>query len=231
MTLPVGPALPGWEPPALPDREPMAGRWCRLEPLDAEAHAEALFAANAADDAIWTYMSYGPFPTIEAYRDWIAAFASGADPLFFAILDETGAARGVASFMRIAPAAGSIEIGHICLAPALQGTRAATKALTLMMGRAFALGYRRVEWKCDALNAGSRRLAQRLGFSFEGVHRQALVVKDRNRDTAWYSVIDREWPALSAAFARWLDPANFDEAGRQRARLSEMTRPLLSCDG
>lgn len=231
MTPPVGPALPGWTPPPAPPRAPMAGRWCRLEPLDAATHADALFAANAADEAIWTYMAYGPFPTVAAYRDWIAAFALGDDPLFFAIRDETGAARGVASFMRIAPAAGAIEIGNICLSPALQGARAATEALTLMIARAFSLGYRRVEWKCDALNAGSRRLAQRLGFSFEGVHRQAIVVKGRNRDTAWYSVIDGEWPALSAAYAAWLDPANFDAEGRQRTRLSDITRPLLACEG
>ncbi|TVQ54573.1 MAG: N-acetyltransferase [Rhodobacteraceae bacterium] len=209
----------------------MTGRWCAVEPLDADAHAEDLFAANSADDAMWSYMGYGPFETLDAFRGWIADFASGPDPLFFAIRNEAGAPVGMASYLRIAPAAGAIEIGNLCFSPALQSTRAATEALTLLMGRAFALGYRRVEWKCNALNARSRRLAQRLGFSFEGVHRQAIVVKGRNRDTAWYSVIDGEWPALSAVFAEWLDPANFDAGGRQRARLSDMTRPLLSCEG
>ncbi len=154
------------------------------------------------------------------------------DPLFFAIRDlETGHWAGVASYLRITPEAGTIEVGHINLAPELQRTRAATEAMALMMGHAFGLGYRRYEWKCNALNLGSRRAAQRLGFSYEGVFRQAAVVKGRNRDTAWFAAIDEDWPQLSAAFQTWLDPANFDVDGRQRVALSSLTaRALVARD-
>jgi RimJ/RimL family protein N-acetyltransferase len=229
---PVGPAIPGWSPPPRPGHAGLEGRWARLEPLDPDAHAAALFEANSADDRIWTYLAYGPFESLAAYRAWMVAAALGEDPLFYAVIDRaTERPGGVASFLRIAPEAGSIEIGHLCFAPALQRSRAGTEALTLLMRTAFALGYRRLEWKCDALNAASRRLARRLGLSFEGVFRQAAVVKGRNRDTAWYAAIDAEWPALDAAFAAWLDPANFDADGRQRRRLSDLTRPLLHREG
>jgi RimJ/RimL family protein N-acetyltransferase len=183
-------------------------------------------------DALWTYLPTGPFSGWREFRAWLDGAAAGDDPLFFAVIAKAeGRASGWQSFLRVAPEAGSVEVGHICYAPALQGTRAATEAQYLMMARAFALGYRRYEWKCDALNQPSRRLAQRLGFSFEGVFRQALVVKGRNRDTAWYSVIDAEWPALKAAFETWLDPENFDPDGRQRTRLSDLTAPLLAARG
>jgi RimJ/RimL family protein N-acetyltransferase len=156
------------------------------------------------------------------------ALCLGDDPLFFAIVDRTTSAPlGVASWLRIDPRAGSIEVGHLHFSPRLQRTPHATEAMFLMMQRAFELGYRRYEWKCDALNAPSRAAAQRLGLSFEGVFRQAWVVKGRNRDTAWYAAIDTEWPALRAAFTPWLDPANFDAAGRQRTRLSDLTGPIL----
>ncbi|MFN3615046.1 MAG: GNAT family N-acetyltransferase, partial [Rubrimonas sp.] len=202
-------------------------RYARLEPLDADRHGPALFQANAADDRIWTYLPYGPFADPAAYRAWLADAAARTDPLFFAVIDKaTGRAAGVLSFLRIDPDAGSIEVGHICYAPALQRTRAGTEAQFLAMRTAFDLGYRRYEWKCDALNAPSRALAARLGFSFEGVFRQATVVKGRNRDTAWFSVIDREWPALRGAFETWLDPENFDATGRQRASLSAVTASL-----
>ena len=152
----------------------------------------------------------------------------GADPLFFAIVDAaTGRATGLASYLRIAPAAGSIEIGHLYFSPLLQRRPAATEALFLLMDQAFELGYRRLEWKCNALNAASRSAALRLGFQFEGIFRQATVVKGRNRDTAWFSIIDGEWPQLRRAFARWLAPANFDEKGRQRERLSTLTAAAL----
>ena len=151
----------------------------------------------------------------------------GDDPLFHAIIDSaTGKAIGVASYLRIDPASGSIEVGHINYSPLLQRTPAATEAMYLMMQRVFELGYRRYEWKCDALNARSRAAAQRYGFSFEGVFRQATVYKGRNRDTAWYAAIDQEWPALQAAFLQWLDPANFDQDGRQRVRLADLTGPI-----
>jgi RimJ/RimL family protein N-acetyltransferase len=231
---PIGFPLPGWSPPPAPPREPMQGRYCRLEPLDLERHAEALFGADAADadGGSWTYLAYGPFRTLSDYRGWMCATCLGDDPLFFAILDQAGGkAAGVASYLRITPAAGSIEVGHIHYSPRLQRSPAATEAMFLMMLWAFESGYRRYEWKCDALNAASRAAAQRLGLSFEGVFRQAAVSKGRNRDTAWYAAIDREWPALREAFLAWLDPGNFDGDGRQRTRLSDRTRPLLKQRG
>lgn len=161
-------------------------------------------------------------------RSLRGSLCSGVDPMFHAIIDvASGRAVGVAAYMRIEPKMGSIEVGHIHFSPLLQRTPGATEAMCLMMKRAFELGYRRYEWKCDALNAASRAAAQRLGFSFEGIFRQATVYRERNRDTAWYAAIDQEWPALARAFETWLDPANFDEAGRQCVRLSELTRPLL----
>jgi RimJ/RimL family protein N-acetyltransferase len=231
---PVGQPLREWAPPPPPPRAPMLGRYCRVEPLSAERHAADLHAANQADaeGRMWTYLAYGPFASRDDYRAWAERMSAGADPLFHAVVDAaSGRAVGVASYLRIEPAAGSIEVGHLAFAPALQRTPAATEAMFLMMERAFSLGYRRYEWKCDALNGPSRAAAQRLGLSFEGVFRQATVYKGRNRDTAWYAAIDAEWPALAAAFRQWLDPSNFDPAGRQRLRLAELTRPLLHRQG
>jgi RimJ/RimL family protein N-acetyltransferase len=205
----------------------MEGRFCRVEPLDPARHAAELFAANRADGdgRNWTYLAYGPFERLADYRRWMEASASGDDPLFHAVVDRaSGLAVGVASYLRIDPAMGVIEVGHINYSPALQRKPAATEAMFLMMRRVFAeLGYRRYEWKCDALNAASRAAATRLGFRYEGIFRQATVYKGRNRDTAWFSIIDRDWPALERAFARWLDPANFDAEGRQRESLSRLT--------
>ncbi|MBV0912635.1 GNAT family N-acetyltransferase [Anianabacter salinae] len=221
------PLVPGWTPPPLPGPDVMEGRLARLERLGVR-HAAALHAANAEDDAIWKWLPYGPFGTEAAYLDWMQDSALGADPMFYAIMDRTtGQWGGVASYLRITPAAGSIEVGHINFAPALQRTPAATEAMYLMMRWAFGAGYRRYEWKCNALNLGSRRAAQRLGLSYEGIFRQAAVVKGRNRDTAWFAAIDAEWPALQAAFKTWLDLANFDAEGRQRQSLSELTAPIL----
>jgi RimJ/RimL family protein N-acetyltransferase len=207
----------------------MNGRYGRVEALDIDRHAQSLFEANRADTtgAHWTYLFDEKPPTFDAYRAWIGRMAASEDPMFHAIVDgETGRALGVAAFMRIDRSHGVIEVGHINFAPALQRTRLATEALFLMLSRAFdELDYRRFEWKCDSLNAPSRAAAQRFGFTFEGIFRQAVVYKDRNRDTAWYSITDQEWPALKAAYRRWLDPANFDIAGRQRERLSALTRP------
>jgi RimJ/RimL family protein N-acetyltransferase len=220
---PIGIALAGWKRPPRPPREPMHGRFCRVEPLDPTRHAGDLFAANALDAAGdgWTYLPYGPFPTPAAYRAWMESTCLGDDPQFQAIVDvATGRAVGVASYLRITPAEGYVEVGHLRYSPLLQRRPAATEAMYLMMKRVFDLGYRRYEWKCDALNAPSRAAAERLGFVFEGVFRQATVYKGRNRDTAWLSVLDREWPALERAFVRWLDPANFDAAGRQRMSLA-----------
>jgi RimJ/RimL family protein N-acetyltransferase len=222
---PVGPALPGWTPRAFPPRAPLQGRLSRLEPLDVAKHAAALFEAHALDrdGRNWTYLPYGPFESLADYTRWAGWAAAQQDPQFFAIVDgATGRPVGTASYLRIQPEMGVIEIGHLAFSPLLQRRPAATEALYLMLRRAFAeLGYRRVEWKCDALNAPSRRAAERLGFTYEGTFRQSYVVKGRNRDTAWFAILDAEWPALARAFERWLDPANFDAAGAQRRRLGE----------
>ena len=203
----------------------MAGRLSTVEPLDPARHAAALDAAMAedVDGRGWTYLPYGPFAPGE-YRTWIERAAQSADPFFHAIVDNaTGAALGIASYLRIDPANGVIEVGHLRFSPRLQRSALATEAMALMMRRAFAeLGYRRYEWKCDAFNAPSRAAALRLGFRFEGIFRQAVVMKGRNRDTAWFAILDTEWPALDRAFARWLDPQNFDEADRQRQSLASL---------
>lgn len=228
----LGVPVPDWTPPPAPPRASAEGRYARVEPLDPDRHAADLFEANRASDAIWDYLPYGPFETLSDYRAWIESACMGDDPLFHAVIDlADGRAKGVASYLRIAPAAGSIEVGHINYSPALQRTRAGTEAMYLLMKRAFGLGYRRYEWKCNALNAASRRLAMRLGLSYEGVFRQMMVVKGRNRDTAWYAAIDREWPQLEAAFEAWLDPANFDADGTQRRSLSALTSPVLVATG
>ena len=230
----VGFSVEGWTPPPVPPLVPMAGRTCRLEPLDVTRHAAGLHEANrlGEDGRNWAYLPYGPFETFDAYQAWLTSVASKSDPQFHTIVDlATGAPAGVASYLRIDPDAGSIEVGHIKYSPRLQRTVAATEAMYLMMRRAFELGYRRYEWKCNALNAPSRAAAQRLGFSYEGIFRQARVDKGRNRDTAWYAMIDREWPAINRAFQRWLDPSNFDAEGRQRTSLSELTAPILVSRG
>ena len=227
---PAGELVPGWVARPWPPRTPMIGRYCDLVPLDVGRHAAELYDANSEDASgrNWTYLPVERPPNLEGYRAWLERTATGDDPFFHVVVDrESGRAVGVASYLRIDPAAGAIEVGHINFSPRLQRTRAATESMYLMMKRVFdELGYRRYEWKCDSLNAPSRAAALRLGFQFEGVFRQALVYKGRNRDTAWFSILDREWPALAAAFERWLDPANFDEAGRQRERL----RPQMDTD-
>ena len=222
---PIGAPVPDWQPCPRPPRSAMEGRCCRIEPLAAARHAEALFAAISADTdgRSWTYMGYGPFGDLDQYRAWIAADAAGDDPLFHAIIDKVGGRPlGVASYLRIEPKVGVIEVGHIHYAPALQRSLVATEAMFLMMRRVFdELGYRRYEWKCDALNEASRRAALRLGFQFEGIFRQATLYKGRNRDTAWFAVVDQDWPALRAGYQAWLDPGNFDASGRQRRALAD----------
>lgn len=231
---PVGFPLPDWRPPRAPPRDSMVGRYCRVEVIDPARHAQDLHEANMHDPSgrAFTYLSAGPFATYDTYHQWMVSSCLGSDPLFHAIVDQaTGKAVGVASYMRIDTKNGVIEVGHINYSPLLQRKRAATEAMYLMMKRVFELGYRRYEWKCDALNAASRAAAQRLGFSYEGVFRQAVVYKSRNRDTAWYAAIDSEWPELEPAYLRWLDPANFDESGRQRMRLSDLTAPVVKRRG
>jgi RimJ/RimL family protein N-acetyltransferase len=222
LNQPVGLPLPGWQPPTFPVRLPLAGRFCRLEPLSVDSHAEGLIAANALDTAgqMWTYL---PFDSPASYRSWLTEMSRGTDPHFYAIIDlRTGKPVGLAAYLRITPASGTIEVGHLNYSPLLQQKPAATEAMYLLMAQAFALGYRRYEWKCDSLNEPSRVAALRLGFKFEGIFRQATVVKGRNRDTAWYSIIDSEWPSLKVILERWLHPDNFDANGIQRTRLSAM---------
>src|SRR5688500_8549014 len=209
----------------------MEGRYCRLEPLDPRRHTSELWEAISADPdkSSWTYLPSGPFSGFEEYQLWVEKAASSSDPLFFAIRDKaSGLACGVASYLRITPGSGSIAVGHIHLSRSLRRTPPATEAMYLMMDRAFSLSYRRYEWKCDALNAPSRAAALRLGFTFEGIFMQATVYKGRSRDTAWYSVIDTEWPRLREAFERWLAPENFDAKRQQREGRSDLTREALA---
>jgi RimJ/RimL family protein N-acetyltransferase len=221
----LGHPVADWTPPPRPDRSPIEGQFVRLEPLEADQHAADLFRAFSSHDRLWDYMPYGPFSSASAYHRWAKDQQGKDDPVFYALRDAaTGQAAGVASYLRITPEAGSIEVGHICFSPALQRQPAATEAMFLMMDWAFRAGYRRYEWKCNALNIPSRRAAQRLGFSFEGVFRNHMVIKGRNRDSAWFSVIDSEWPALREAYGAWLSPRNFDAKGNQRERLSDLTR-------
>ncbi len=221
----VGELVTGWQVPRRPSGAVMEGQVVRLEAMDPDLHAADLYRAYCGHDALWDYMPYGPFSSASAYHRWAKDSACGADPQFYVIRQiDSGHCGGVASYLRITPDMGSIEVGHINLAPELSGSRASTEAMFLMMDWAFAAGYRRYEWKCNALNLPSRRAAQRLGFSYEGVFRQAAIVKGRNRDTAWFAIIDQEWPALREAYAAWLSPRNFDAAGRQRENLADLTR-------
>ncbi len=212
-----------WSPARRPDRVPLQGARVRLEPIDPSRHQIGLFVA-AGEPEIWRYMPYGPYDDETALAAQLEANAASEDPLFYAIVDlRDGRAGGMASYLRITPEHGVIEIGHIWLGLALQRTREATEAIYLLARHAFDdLGYRRFEWKCNAANAASRRAAERFGFTFEGIFRQHQIVKGRNRDTAWYAMVDHEWPAIRAAFEAWLDDDNFDEDGRQRARLEDL---------
>ena len=228
---PVGPLVPAHAAPR-PEPGRIDGRYVTLAPLDVlltGGLADALYDATHGPEreALWAYLSDGPFATREAFAESLAAKARSRDPLFYGLVDcETGAPGGHAAYLRIEPAHRAIEVGHILFAPALQRTRAATEAMYLMARHVFeALGYRRYEWKCNALNAPSRRAALRLGFTFEGVFRQHFIIKGRNRDTAWYSMLDSEWPDRKAGFERWLDSANFDAAGRQRTPLASSVSP------
>ncbi len=204
----------------------LQGRTVTVAPLSA-ADAPALFAAFRGADAMWDYMPVGPFATEAELVRWIAEAETSEDPFFFSFTPVGESAAGFGSFLRIAPEAGSIEVGFLAFSPRLQRSVAATEAMYLMMRWAFEAGYRRYEWKCDALNAPSLRAAARLGLSYEGVFRQATVVKGRNRDTAWFAAIDAEWPELERAFQTWLDPANFHAVGRQKTSLRDLTRLIL----
>lgn len=220
----LGHPVKNWTPPPRPDGLVLTGSFAHLEPLNADRHAADLFRVFSNHDEIWDYLPVGPFGSQAAFHRWMRDAVAGSDPVYFAIKNlETGHFEGFCSLLRITPDQGCIEVGFITYAPALQRTRAATETQILLMQWAFEAGYRRYEWKCNALNTPSRRAAQRLGLSFEGVFRQHMVVKGRNRDTAWFAAIDSEWPALAEAFSAWLSSANFDEEGRQRERLGDLT--------
>jgi RimJ/RimL family protein N-acetyltransferase len=222
-----------WHGGKRPDRSPIEGETVTLEPLDASRHASQIYSAVVGADELWDYLPYGPFDSERAFTAWLAENASSADPLFYAIVDRVdNTPRGVGSYLRMKPQHGVIEIGHLLFTPALQRTRQATEAIYLWSRHAFDdLGNRRLEWKCNALNAPSRRAAERFGFTFEGVFRQHMVVKDHNRDSAWYSITDREWPSRRAAFEAWLAPANFDSDGRQRRSLTEVRNGIPAAPG
>ena len=202
----------------------LEGRYCRVEKLDPGAHADALWHALKGHDELWTYMNFGPFADGKAFANWLDDRAVALDPFAFAICDYvTGAALGIVTLMEIRPAMRVIEMGGIVYSPALQRSRPATEAQYLLARHVFEdLGYRRYEWKCNAMNAASMRAARRLGFSFEGIFRQHMVVKGRNRDTAWFAMLDSEWPGRQLAFERWLAPENFDAMGRQHVSLSAL---------
>jgi RimJ/RimL family protein N-acetyltransferase len=228
----VGAPLQSWTPPPMPPRVPMEGLSCRLVPLEPSQHAADLFAANSLDKTgeNFTYLFTEPFDDLATYRAYLEVIAPLEDPQVHTIIDKaSGKAVGVASYMRIDPKNGVIEVGGINYSPLLQNKIAGTEAMFLMMRRAFELGYRRYEWKCDSCNEPSKRAARRLGFTYEGRFRQAVVYKGRNRDTDWFSIIDSEWPRLKHAFETWLDPANFDAQGWQiaplRARAESGQRP------
>ena len=206
------------------------GNLVTLKPLVANQFAEELFLSNALDKEgnNWTYLPYGPFESQAEYASWVGSFEEGDDPVFFAIVSKKlNKAIGIASYLRINPTIGSIEVGHINYSPLLQKTTEATEAMYLMMKWAFENGYRRYEWKCNALNLRSRAAAQRFGFSYEGVFRQMTIVKGRNRDTAWFAMIDKEWQGIERCFNEFLSEINFDNNGKPKVSLRSLTKPLL----
>ncbi len=226
---PLGPIVDA-TPARLPGRVTLEGRYAIVTPLDPAAHGDALFDAvgGAHDARVWTYLAgEGPFLDRAPFDQYLAARAASPDRFYYAIVDrETGLAAGHAAYLRAEPGDRSIEVGAIVFSPRLQRTTAATDAMYLMARHAFEnLGYRRYEWKCDSLNAPSRRAAERFGFTFEGIFRNHMIRKGRSRDSAWFSMIDSEWPARKAAFERWLDPENFDANGRQRRRITDLLAP------
>lgn len=228
---PVGAVVDPLRQARLPERLPMAGNRVRLEPIDPEVHAESLYALShggPGDAWLWDYMAYGPFADLADFTGWLDGCGRSADPLFFAVIDQhNDQAAGMTGFMNIVPADGRIEVGQIWYAPPVQKTPLPTEAMFLMFGRVFdELGYRRLEWKCNDLNEPSKQAARRLGFTYEGTFRQHMIVKGRNRDTAWFSMLDHEWPAVRANMERWLAPDNFDGEGRQRTSLSALNAPL-----
>ena len=223
---PIGPRVNEWSPRPRPPRTELPGRYCRLEPVNPARHGADLYAAymEAPDDRDWTYLFDERPEGAEDFALYLAKLAGSEDPLHFAIIEShSKKALGTAALLRIEPLHGSIEVGGITFSPRLKRTAAGTESMYLLMQLAFdTLGYRHYEWKCDSLNAPSRAAAQRYGFTFEGIFRNAVVYKGRSRDTAWYSITDQEWPRVRCAFEAWLDPVNFDEHGRQKRRLQDL---------
>ncbi|SDI74693.1 GNAT family N-acetyltransferase [Pseudomonas panipatensis] len=215
-----------WHPVAAPLHEKRCGRYVDLEPLDPTRHGDDLWLAlqgPEADPLLWDYLPYGPFAERAPFDAWLAANAASADPQFYAVREHrSGRISGLLSFLRITPKDGVIEIGHIAFGRVMQRSPGSTEAVYLLAKHAFELGYRRLEWKCHSLNARSMRAAERLGFVHEGTFRQHMVIKDRNRDSAWFSILDHEWPARQLAFEHWLAPANFDAEGRQKQSLEAL---------
>ncbi|MGI9373759.1 MAG: GNAT family N-acetyltransferase [Hyphomicrobiales bacterium] len=224
--LPIGEDVPGWNGATPPDRIPIEGRYCRLEALESARHLDGIFAAFSHDPEgkLWTYMPQGPFLSRDELAAWMEDAQHSKDPHFYALIDQqTGQAIGQASYLRIDPSNGVIEVGNIAFSPLLQRTPKATEAMFLMMKQAFDVwGYRRYEWKCDALNAASRKAAARFGFTYDGLFEQAVIYKGRNRDTTWYSILDKDWPRVKHGFETWLSPKNFDETGVQKQKLSDL---------
>lgn len=217
--------LSHWQPRPFPPHEPLQGRFIRLEPLDGARHGDYLWQElQGPDPALWDYLPYGPFAERAAFDAWLAGHADSRDPQCYAVVEQASArALGLLAYLRITPKDGCIELGHIAFGAALQRTPAASEAVFLLTRNAFdTLGYRRLEWKCNARNARSRRAAERFGFSYEGLFRQHMVVKGESRDTAWFAIIDSEWPACRDAFERWLAADNFDGEGQQKQRLEEL---------
>lgn len=228
LPRPLGPGLPDWQPPARPGPDFIPGRHVQLVRLDPERHAGAVFAATRDDATIWDYMSNGPYADPATLKAWMAT-AVASDAVFYAFLPAGGSAPfGYASFMRIDAPNGVVEVGNVVIGGAAQRSRVASEALMAMIAWAFGAGDRRVEWKCNALNAPSRRAARRYGFAFEGVFRNHMIVKSRNRDTAWFAMTDADWPEVARAYQSWLDPANFDAEGRQKSSLSVLTAPVVA---
>ncbi len=221
---PVGKIVDPLPPGSKPDLRPLHGLWMMMEPVSAAKHARGLYASFAGTDPhghVWTYLGYGPWESFEPFESWVKEREAARDPWFYAFIRREGhQPLGMGSFMRSDAANGVIEIGHIWMSPALQQTREATEAIFLMIRHCFDdLGVRRLEWKCDALNAPSRKAAERFGFSFEGVFRQHFIVKGRNRDTAWFAMLDKDWQRVRTGFEAWLKPENFDAMGKQKHKL------------
>lgn len=220
----LGTAVKNWTPRKPPSKAPMQGNYCMLTALDIDLHAPKLFEFFQLDNKGWDYLSTGPYDTYDEFYNWLNKISTRDDPLFYAVIDiKTNLPVGLASYLCITPEHGSIEVGHLHFSKLLKKTPAATEAMYLMMCRAFdELGYRRYEWKCNALNLASRNAAERLGFKFEGIFRQSNVFKNHNRDTAWYSIIDSEWPGLKNKFQKWLHRDNFDSSGNQIFKLRDI---------